>query len=394
MRPVRTPGLLVLVGAAVAVAGCGSGAEGPGSGSVRSATGSKSAGRIGAVLPMFSHPFFLAQKKGLEEKAKELGVEIDVRDGQDDDVKQISQVETLINLGCKALILCPRDEDALVPAVEAANRAGVPIIALNRRINGGTVLCYVGADDAEGGVLQGEALVESLGPKGGKIIYLEGTEGSSPQRKRSEGLQAVLQRHPEISIADRRFAGFQEDKAKGIMTDLVRRFSPGEIGAVVSQSDEMAIPAAEVIQAEGWKETVVFGFDGSRTAFDAIRKGVLKATILQDPARARQEGCRDHGGPPSRPEPRPGDHHPPAINHPGECGSVPAGVLSVATMASRPLTVENLCRRAGHEDGRLPIGPIQLEVAAGKMGQDVAARSGPSGLRRRKLHRPRCRMRE
>ncbi|MGD0041008.1 MAG: sugar ABC transporter substrate-binding protein, partial [Isosphaeraceae bacterium] len=224
MRPLRDLGFLVLVSASVAVAGCGSGAGGPGSGPVRSGAGSKSAGRIGAVLPTFSHPFFLAQKRGLEEKAKELGVEIDVRDGQDDDVKQISQVETLINLGCNALILCPRDEDALVPAVEAANRAGVPIIALNRRINGGTVLCYVGADDAEGGVLQGEALVESLGPKGGKIIYLEGTEGSSPQRKRSEGLQAVLQKHPEITIADRRFAGFQEDKAKGIMTDLVRRF--------------------------------------------------------------------------------------------------------------------------------------------------------------------------
>ena len=77
-------------------------------------------------------------------------MEIDVRDGQDDDVKEISQVETLINLGCKALILCPRDEDALVPAVEAANRAGVPIIALNRRIKGGSVLCLRGGRRCRG----------------------------------------------------------------------------------------------------------------------------------------------------------------------------------------------------------------------------------------------------
>ncbi len=83
--------------------------------------------------------------------------------------------------------------------------------------------------------------------------------------------------------AFRRFAGFQEDKAKGVMTDLVRRFSPEEIGAVVAQSDEMAIPAAEVVQAEGWKETLVFGFDGSHATFEAIRSGNLKATILQDP---------------------------------------------------------------------------------------------------------------
>jgi ribose transport system substrate-binding protein len=273
-----------LLATATALTGCGSttepSAEAPGA---SSATGGKSAGKIGAVLPMFSHPFFLAQKKGLEGRARELGVEIDVRDGQDDDLKQLSQVETLINLGCKAIILCPRDEDALIPAVEAANRANVPIIALNRRINGGNVLSYVGADDAEGGKLQGEALVEALGPKGGKIIYLEGTEGSSPQRKRSSGLLAVLEKHPEITIADRRFAAFQEDKAKGIMTDLVRRFSPGEIAAVVAQSDEMALPAAEVAQAEGWKDVLVLGFDGSHTAFDAIRQGQLKATILQDP---------------------------------------------------------------------------------------------------------------
>ncbi|MGC8643113.1 MAG: sugar ABC transporter substrate-binding protein, partial [Isosphaeraceae bacterium] len=151
-------------------AGCGHPHESSAAGGAASGTSAKA--RIGAVLPMFSHPFFLAQKRGLEEKAKELGVEIDVRDGQDDDVKEISQVETLINLGCKALILCPRDEDALVPAVEAANRAGVPVIALNRRINGGNVLAYVGADDAEGGMIQGQALAEALGPQGGKIIYL------------------------------------------------------------------------------------------------------------------------------------------------------------------------------------------------------------------------------
>ncbi len=283
MRRLRSLTYFALAGITACVLGCGTADDGTASGISRSSAGSSAAARIGAVLPTFSHPFFLAQKRGLEEKAQELGVTIDVRDGQDDDVKQIGQVETLINLGCNALILCPRDEDALVPAVEAANRAGIPIIALNRRIHGGNVLAYVGADDAEGGVLQGEALVQWLGPQGGKILYLEGTEGSSPQRQRSKGLLAVLQNHPAITIADRRFAGFQEDRAKGIMTDLVRRFSPGEIRAVLAQSDEMALPAAEVLLAEGWKDTVVIGFDGSRAAFEAIRKGTLKATILQDP---------------------------------------------------------------------------------------------------------------
>lgn len=281
------PALLAFLALATFGYGCG-GEGGPGS-AVDGGPSKAGPTRVGVVLPTFGHPFFLAMKDGIEAKAKELKLDVDVRDGQDDDAKQVGQVETLLNLGCKAIILCPRDEDALVPAVEAANRASAPILALNRRINGGEVVAYVGADDSEGGVLQGEELVRLLGKKGGKILYLEGTEGSSPQRKRNAGLTAVLKLHPEIELADSRFAGFQEDKAKGVMTDLVRRFKPDEIRAVVAQSDEMAIPASEVALAEGWKDVAVLGFDGAKTAFDAVRDGRLACTILQDP---REQGAK------------------------------------------------------------------------------------------------------
>jgi ribose transport system substrate-binding protein len=248
----------------------------------------KTSFRIGAVLPMFSHPFFVAQKQGLEAKAKELGIEIDVRDGQDDDLKQITQVEALLNRGIDLLILCPRDEDALIPAVESANRAKVPVVTLNRRVNGGQVVAYVGADDAQGGQAQGKALVAALGSKGGKIIYLQGTQGSSPQRKRNDGLQSVLKDHPEIIVADDRFTNFQEDKAKAVMSDLVRRHVKGEIRAIVTQADELAVPAAEVAKSEGWKDVMVIGFNGSKGAFEAIKSGALLATILQDPVEQGQ----------------------------------------------------------------------------------------------------------
>ena len=272
---------IIACAATLFAVGCGGKAETTGG----SATARPAAGpiKIGAVLPMFSHPFFVAQKQGLETAAKELGISIDIRDGQDDDLKQISQVEALLNSGIQALILCPRDETALLPAVKAANRLNVPVITLNRRIKGGKVVCHVGADDADGGKAQGKALVEALGGRGGKVVYLQGTRGSSPQISRNEGLQAILKDHPEIEIADDRYTNFQEDQAKAVMTELVRRFPPGRIQAIVAQADELAVPAAGVAAAEGWKDVLVIGFNGNTSAFQAIKQGRLFATVLQDP---------------------------------------------------------------------------------------------------------------
>lgn len=240
--------------------------------------------KLGAVLPTFGHPFFIAQKEGLERAAAELGVTIDVRDGKDDDRKQIEQVETLITQGVDLIILCPRDQDALARAVKTANAEQVPILALNRRVNGGTVVTYVGADDRTAGAQQARALVEALGPSGGKILYLQGTQGSSPQVQRAEGFRAVLKDHPEITIADERFCDFQADQAKADMTVLAQRFEPGVLRAIVAQNDEMALPAAAVARAQGWTDVVVIGCDGTQAAFDAIASGQLHATVLQDSA--------------------------------------------------------------------------------------------------------------
>ncbi len=251
-----------------------------------STTGSGEIKRLGAVLPMFDHPFFVAQKRGLEEKAAELGIEIDVRDGKDDDAEQLDQVENLITLGVDAIILCPRDADAAVRSVEAANRAGVPILTMNRAVNGGEVIAYVGADDAEGGRKQAEVLVHLLGPEGGRIIYLQGTLGSSPQRSRERGfLEGLGGTTDAIEIVEDRDTDFQESTARDVMTDLVQSYDPGQIDAIIAQADELAVPAAEVARQAGWAEDlIVIGFNGNITAFQAIRDGFLSATILQDAA--------------------------------------------------------------------------------------------------------------
>lgn len=285
MYGLRAPGFLGGLVLAVVTVGCGGVVDGP----AGPGAGVDNALRIGAVLPTFGHPFFAAQKQGMEEAAKELGVMIEVRDGKDDDRTQFEQVEALLNRGVAVLVLCPRNQAAAVRAVEVANAEKVPVIALNRRVEGGEVVTYVGADDAEAGRAQAKALLAALGSRGGKVLYLQGTQGSSPQVQRMAGFREVIDSHPEVTIADTRFADFRADQAKAVVTAWVQRFSPGQVAAIVAQNDEMALPAAEVARWEGWGEVIVIGCDGTEAAFSAIRSGDLTATVLQD---AAEQGAR------------------------------------------------------------------------------------------------------
>ena len=115
----RAPVILL---AGVLLAGCSASAP-------NDPAGGKDAAKtpvIGVVLPMFRHPFFVAMKDSIAAEAKRLGVAVDIRDGQDDDQKQIVQVQALLSKHVDGIVVCPRDENAAVAAVEAANRAGVP----------------------------------------------------------------------------------------------------------------------------------------------------------------------------------------------------------------------------------------------------------------------------
>jgi ribose transport system substrate-binding protein len=245
--------------------------------------------RLGAVLPTFGHPFFLAEKKGMEAKARELGVAIEVRDGQEDDQIQIEQMRALFSLGCSALILSACDEKAVVPAIEAANRARLPVVALNRRVHDGRLVCYVGFDDLEGGKLQGQALADALGTPGGAILYLDAPKKKGTHRERSEGFGAFLDDYPEITIASVQLVDPDQDRDHEVMKRILRKYQPGEIRAIVCQSDDIALAAAAVARDQEWTDLIVIGFDGTSAAFDAIRAGTLYATILQD---ASEQGAQ------------------------------------------------------------------------------------------------------
>src|SRR5690606_8468592 len=118
--------------------------------------------KIGLSVSTLNNPFFVSLKEGAEETAKKGGAELIVADAQDDNAKQLNDVEDLIQKNVDILLINPTDSKAVSTAVESANKADIPVITVDRESEGGKVLAHIASDNVAGGKMAGEFILEQL----------------------------------------------------------------------------------------------------------------------------------------------------------------------------------------------------------------------------------------
>lgn len=233
---------------------------------------------IGLAISTLNNPFFVDLEAGAKAKAQELGATLVTLDSQDDSATEMSNVEDLINQGVDLILINPTDSDAVKSAVEAANKAGIPVITLDRSANGGEVVSHIASDNVAGGKLAGEYIVELLGGKG-NVVELEGVPGASAARERGEGFNAAIA-ESDIEVVAKQTANFDRAEGLTVMENILQ--AQPEIDAVFAHNDEMALGALEAIKASG-RDIIVVGFDATDDAKAAVEKGEMAATVEQLP---------------------------------------------------------------------------------------------------------------
>jgi len=240
---------------------------------------------VGVVLASLRHPFWANCEQACVDAGKKYGFKVEVLGGDDDAIKQVAQVEDFITKGVDMILLTPVVQGALVSTVNKVNGAGIPVMILNRHLGEGAhTICYVGADDYEGGKKQAELIAEAIGEQG-NIILLQGTLGSSPQVDRQKGLEDSLSaNYPNIKIVDKLPCDFDKSKAINTVQDLLVKYSTkGEIDGIISQCSEMAMGAAQVLEKMNRTEIKIVAFDNPSYVKEAIAQGSIFGTVLQDP---------------------------------------------------------------------------------------------------------------
>jgi ribose transport system substrate-binding protein len=245
---------------------------------------------VALVLKTLNNPFFIDMQKGAMEAAERAGVRLLVQapERELDVEKQMQIVETLIQSKVSALCVTPSGSKEIVPAIVKANRAAIPVVIVDTRVDtqtlkeaGGSVAAFIGSDNFEGGKLAGEYLVQRLGQKGKvKVAVLEGIPGHETGDSRLRGFKQVLANHSNIQIVSSQTANWERDQGYNVFQNVLESH-PG-VQALFACSDLMALGAIEAIATAGKTGRImVIGFDALPEAREAVRKGTMEATIAQ-----------------------------------------------------------------------------------------------------------------
>lgn len=232
---------------------------------------------VGLSISTLNNPFFVSLSEGAKQKAKELNINLSIVNASDDTAKQTSDIEDLISKNVRVIIVNPVDSDAVAPAVLDAINGNIPVISVDRGVNGVEVTSAISSDNVAGARLAGEYLIELIG-ENSKVAELIGIPGATATIDRGKGFHQSAD--GKLNIVASQTANFNRAEGLTVMENILQ--SNPDIKGIFAHNDEMALGALEAVQSLG-KEIVIIGFDATDDAIYAVKNGTMKATVAQQP---------------------------------------------------------------------------------------------------------------
>jgi inositol transport system substrate-binding protein len=237
---------------------------------------------IASSLPWYGFPFFVHMQKEIDAYAADLGVGIVATDGGNTVEKQTADVEAAVTRGDSGILISPGDVAGMQPAIQEAVNAGIPVITVDRRVEGvDGLLGHVGADNVKGGEAQGMLIMERF-PDGATIVNLQGQPGASAAIERNQGVHNILDAEPEkYQFVVEDTAEFDLATAVTVTENILAGLGdPPDV--IVAANDSMALGALQVATEQGL-DIAILGFDALPEALQSVRDGGLMATVEQFP---------------------------------------------------------------------------------------------------------------
>jgi ribose transport system substrate-binding protein len=234
-----------------------------------------------------AEPYRAAQNDLMAKLFAQAGdVKLIIADAQQDNSKQIAQVETFIRQRPDLLIVAPNERAALTAVMGEAMEQKIPIICLERDILQPNYTTLVRSDNTVIGRMAGEFIRDYLVKKykqpKGAVVEIQGLLGVEAAINRRKGADEVLTKYPDIKIVADPVADWIQARAKDRMTEVLR--ANPSIDVVYAHNDPMAVGAYLAAKDLNREQEMIFvgvdGLNGPAGGIKKVKDGILAATFV------------------------------------------------------------------------------------------------------------------
>lgn len=246
--------------------------------------------KYAVILKTQATDFWTKMWKGVEDKAAEMGVQVDIYSAQseEDFEGQVAILEKCINDGYDGIAIAPLSASNMVSTVAKATKAEITIVNIDEKLDmdemakqGGAVVGFVTTDNVAVGAKGAGYIAENV-EKGSKVAIIEGKAGNASGEDRRDGAKKAFE-DAGLEVVGSIPADWDRQKALDAATSFIQQ-NP-DLKGIYCCNDTMALGALQaVINENKLGEILVVGTDGDTEAVDSVNKGELSATVAQDPA--------------------------------------------------------------------------------------------------------------
>ncbi|AEJ60709.1 periplasmic binding protein/LacI transcriptional regulator [Spirochaeta thermophila DSM 6578] len=231
----------------------------------------------------FMHEFWLTVKKGCDTAAKELGV-FATFEGPATEAEvaaQIAMVENAITRRVDGILLAALDKKALVPVMEKAKAAGIPIVMFDSGADA-EYLTLVATDNRAAAARAADYLAELIGGEGKVGVIVHDATSQTGIDRRDGFLDRIKEKYPKIQVVNVVYGGGDHAKSQDLIMDMVR--SNPDLKGIFAANEGSAVGAALALEALGAAGRIkLVGYDTSEKELEFLKKGVIQGMMAQNP---------------------------------------------------------------------------------------------------------------
>ena len=252
---------------------------------------------IGFIPMTMNNEYFVTMVNAAKIEAEKQGVDLLVQAGErlGSADEQLRIIEDMITREVDAICVVPSSSTGLISAIKKAQKAGIPVVNLDTRIDPAAVkeaglkpVPYIGTNNYDGAKMGGQYALDNLKIDGMEVAILTGISGQQNAADRRNGFVDATK--GKVKVVAEQTANWEVEQGFNVFQNILQ--ANPNIGFVFASNDNMGLGAIRACKAAGRKDIKVLGYDAVSGALQSVQEGEMAGTVAQFPAEMGIQGVQ------------------------------------------------------------------------------------------------------